>query len=182
MTSAETRRRACLLALSVVVAACSPSPGEGPVDTTIEEPSQTPSPVETAQPVEVETPIPPDQGYENLDGDEGNQPYGDDASATPQTLVPVRDEPELISRAFADNYPTRAAREEREGGVTIAVDVSAQGRVTHCTVASSSGSPDLDEAACDAALRRARYRPATDAAGVPVATTNLRQTVSYTLN
>ena len=94
----------------------------------------------------------------------------------------VRNKPELLSRAFADDYPARAAREEREGRVKILVSVSPHGRVSDCVVAASSGSADLDEAACNSALRRARYRPATDAGGVPMATANVREAVNYKLH
>ncbi len=65
------------------------------------------------------------------------------------------------------NYPTRAAREEREGRVGVRVSINAEGRVSSCTVTSSSGSPDLDEAACEGMTRYARFNPALDDAGNP---------------
>ena len=46
-----------------------------------------------------------------------------------------------------DDYPSRALREEREGVTAVAWDVTADGRVENCRVTSSSGSPDLDQAA-----------------------------------
>ncbi|HKT86356.1 MAG TPA: TonB family protein [Novosphingobium sp.] len=67
------------------------------------------------------------------------------------------------------NYPPRAAREEREGRVGVRVAIGADGRVTSCSVTSSSGSPDLDEAACDGMTRYARFNPAQDSAGNPIA-------------
>jgi len=66
------------------------------------------------------------------------------------------------------NYPTKAAREEREGRVGVRVTVGADGKVSACSVSSSSGSPDLDEAACDGMQRYARFDPALDDAGNPV--------------
>lgn len=69
------------------------------------------------------------------------------------------------------NYPTRAAREEREGTVGVRVSIGTDGRVTSCSVSSSSGSPDLDEAACDGMTRYARFNPALDSAGNPIADT-----------
>lgn len=63
------------------------------------------------------------------------------------------------------NYPTRAAREEREGRVGVRVTIGADGRVSACSVTSSSGSPDLDEAACDGMTRYARFTPAQDTDG-----------------
>ncbi|MCJ2187239.1 energy transducer TonB [Novosphingobium beihaiensis] len=65
------------------------------------------------------------------------------------------------------NYPTRAAREEREGRVGVRVTINSDGRVDSCSVTSSSGSSDLDEAACDGMTRYARFNPALDAAGNP---------------
>lgn len=66
------------------------------------------------------------------------------------------------------NYPPKAAREERQGRVGIRVQIGPDGRVTSCSVTSSSGSPDLDAAACDGMTRYARYNPALDDAGNPV--------------
>ena len=45
--------------------------------------------------------------------------------------------------------------------------VGPNGRVTACSVTSSSGSSVLDEAACDGMTRYARYNPALDDAGNP---------------
>lgn len=66
------------------------------------------------------------------------------------------------------NYPTRAAREEREGRVGVRVQIGPDGKVSSCSVSSSSGSPDLDEAACDGMTRYARFDPALDDAGNPI--------------
>jgi protein TonB len=69
--------------------------------------------------------------------------------------------------ATTNDYPTRALREEREGTTSFRVSVGPDGRVTGCTVTSSSGSPDLDEATCSNVTRRARFNPATDGEGQP---------------
>ena len=66
-----------------------------------------------------------------------------------------------------ENYPPRALREEREGRVGVRVTIGPDGRVSGCSVTSSSGSPDLDQAACDGMTRYARYNPALDDAGNP---------------
>lgn len=65
------------------------------------------------------------------------------------------------------NYPRRAVQREIEGNVGVAVTVGADGRVTACSVTSSSGSEDLDQAACEGMQRYARYEPALDDAGNP---------------
>ncbi len=73
------------------------------------------------------------------------------------------------------DYPPRAQREEREGTSGIAWEINAEGRVENCRVTSSSGSPDLDEAACRAITRRGRYTPARDADGNPMRSTQSRR-------
>ncbi len=69
--------------------------------------------------------------------------------------------------ATTNDYPTRALREERAGTTSFRVSVSADGRVSSCSVTGSSGSPDLDEATCSNVTRRARFAPATDGEGNP---------------
>ncbi len=69
--------------------------------------------------------------------------------------------------ATTNDYPTRALREEREGTTSFRVSVGPDGRVTGCSVTSSSGSPDLDDATCQNVTRRARFSPATDGEGQP---------------
>ena len=64
------------------------------------------------------------------------------------------------SWATTDDYPARALREERQGTTGFRVTVGTDGRVTGCTVTSSSGSPDLDAATCTNVSRRARFKPA----------------------
>ncbi len=66
------------------------------------------------------------------------------------------------------DYPSRAAREEIEGTVGVRVTVTADGRATGCSVTSSSGSSILDDAACKAVERYARFEPALNDAGEPI--------------
>ena len=69
--------------------------------------------------------------------------------------------------ATTNDYPTRALREERAGTTGFRVTVGPDGRVSSCSVTSSSGSADLDEATCSNVTRRARFTPATDGEGNP---------------
>ena len=69
--------------------------------------------------------------------------------------------------ATSNDYPSRALREEREGTTGFRVTVGPDGRVTDCQITSSSGSPDLDQTACDKIRQRARFAPATDGEGNP---------------
>jgi TonB family protein len=85
-------------------------------------------------------------------------------AATPPTLPP--------GFTFSDDdYPIDARRAEEQGAVRFDVAVGADGRPTRCTVVKSSGSQRLDKQSCDIFMRRARYTPATDDAGLPVAGT-----------
>ncbi|MEH3047762.1 energy transducer TonB [Sphingomonas adhaesiva] len=76
-----------------------------------------------------------------------------------------------------DDYPPSSIRAEEEGTTAITWTINTQGRVENCRVTSSSGSSALDQAACRALQRRARYSPAVDAAGNPIATTQSRRVV-----
>ncbi len=66
-----------------------------------------------------------------------------------------------------DDYPPRALREERAGTTRFHMTVGTNGRPTDCQVTGSSGSPDLDEATCTYAQRRAKFSPAMDTNGQP---------------
>ncbi len=76
-----------------------------------------------------------------------------------------------------DDYPPGALREEKEGVSAISWTINTQGRVENCRTTSSSGSSDLDEAACRAITRRGKYTPAKDQDGNPISTTQSRRVV-----
>lgn len=67
------------------------------------------------------------------------------------------------------DYPRDALESRKEGLVGLRFTVGANGRVTDCAVARSSGVPSLDGATCRLIIKRFRYRPARDASGRPVA-------------
>jgi TonB family protein len=67
------------------------------------------------------------------------------------------------------DYPREAIRQNIQGRVVVRIDVSAQGRATACAAVASSHTHVIDAAACNAALTRARFRPALDANGLPTA-------------
>lgn len=70
-----------------------------------------------------------------------------------------------------DDYPPGALRDGREGVTKITWQINEQGRVENCQVTGSSGSSDLDEAACRLVTRRGRYSPALDQNGRPMRAT-----------
>ncbi len=69
--------------------------------------------------------------------------------------------------ATTNDYPSRALREEREGTTGFRLTIGPDGKVLDCVVTRSSGSSDLDEAACSNIRRRARFDPAKDGDGNP---------------
>ncbi|VWX59714.1 energy transducer TonB [Sphingorhabdus sp. 109] len=91
--------------------------------------------------------------------------------APPPPPPPQRANPEPRGNpgnwANANDYPSRALREEREGTTRFRLTVGANGRVTDCQITGSSGHADLDQAACKNLTRRARFRPSLDANGEP---------------
>jgi len=67
------------------------------------------------------------------------------------------------------DYPASAAAIRAQGQSLITVLVQPDGSASDCKIEKSSGYDDLDQAGCAALLKRARFRPATDATGAPVA-------------
>ena len=63
------------------------------------------------------------------------------------------------------DYPSRAQREERSGTAGFRLQIGPDGRVTDCTITSSTGHSDLDEATCRLLPRRARFSPAKGSDG-----------------
>lgn len=74
-----------------------------------------------------------------------------------------------------DDYPADALRAEASGTTAIAWDINTEGRVENCHTTSSSGNTSLDQAACRALTRRARYSPALDQSGNPIRSTQSRR-------
>jgi len=70
-----------------------------------------------------------------------------------------------------DSYPAAARRASAEGRVSVRVNVGANGRVTACSVTSSSGNSDLDDTTCRLATRNGRFNPAKDPSGQAIDST-----------
>lgn len=70
---------------------------------------------------------------------------------------------------ISSDYPPAALRREEQGVVSMQISVGPNGRVASCSVSGSSGSDALDTAACRGMQRYARYRPALNDAGEPIA-------------
>lgn len=90
------------------------------------------------------------------------------------TVATPVDTNELIT---SDDYPEQALLYNWQGTVEIVWTISTQGYVEDCYIAKSSGHAILDEAACRAIIRRARYEPARDREGRAIASAERRRVV-----
>ncbi|PNU03693.1 TonB family protein [Novosphingobium guangzhouense] len=136
------------------------APAPPPVQTVITPPPAPPVVIQTAAPPPAPPPPPPGPSKAR-----GVRPKGQSSWAG----------------RIQSNYPTRAAREEREGRVGVRVQIGTDGRVSACSVSASSGSPDLDEAACDGMQRYARFDPALDDQGNAISS-SYSTAIVYKLN
>lgn len=78
----------------------------------------------------------------------------------------------LNSLFSTDDYPPGPLRNGEQGTTAVRITVGTDGRVSDCSVTSSSGSGALDSATCSIIKRRARYTPAKDQAGNPITGTD----------
>jgi protein TonB len=82
-------------------------------------------------------------------------------------VEPARAKANLPSLFSDADYPPSAMRAEEQGTTGFRLDVGTDGRVTNCTITSSSGSNALDTATCRILKSRARFTPARDSTGSP---------------
>jgi TonB family protein len=82
-----------------------------------------------------------------------------------QPATPVES---LATYVSANDYPVAALRRGSQGSVGFTLTISPEGRVTNCTISSSSGDADLDASTCRLMTMRARFQPARDRLGRPV--------------
>lgn len=67
------------------------------------------------------------------------------------------------------DYPTDMLRESQQGLVDFRLDVDAEGNVTDCHIQQSTRPVGFDDAVCNGLKNRARFEPALDADGNPIA-------------
>jgi TonB family protein len=109
-------------------------------------------PIESVEPIEPMEKVPPPMPF--ID-----RPAGE----LSRVLQPLADP---ISWVTFDDYPSAAEREGREGLVAMSLVVGSDGVPVTCGIRISSGSDDLDQAACRTHLQRARFQPALDSDGL----------------
>lgn len=86
-------------------------------------------------------------------------------------IEPARAKANLASYVSDEDYPSDAANREESGTTGFRLDVGPDGRVSNCTITSSSGSKSLDATTCRLMKSRARFTPATNSSGAKVADT-----------
>lgn len=69
----------------------------------------------------------------------------------------------------SDDYPDRLLNRGVQGTVGALLTVDAQGNVADCRAVEPSGTPELDQHTCRIFRQRARYQPAVDRDGKPMA-------------
>ena len=116
------------------------------------------------------------QASRNFDRAAATQPPAapQNRNATPRNLG-------RWANRIQSNYPSSALRKEIGGTVGVTVVVGPNGRVSNCSVTSSSGESSLDQAACEGFRRYGRFNPALDAAGNPTAG-SYSTSITYRIN
>ena len=79
------------------------------------------------------------------------------------------------------DVPAEAIARGQTGTVSVKVDIDDKGNVTACTPVETSGWPLIDATACAAIKGRAKFQPAQDAAGKPMATSVLVPHIRYAI-
>ncbi|WP_162527219.1 energy transducer TonB [Sphingomonas solaris] len=85
-----------------------------------------------------------------------------------------RDRPGLLGWLKQSDYPAESLEAREQGELTASFEVSETGRVENCRIIRSSGYLRLDDATCPLIEERARFRPATDAAGKAMRSADVR--------
>ena len=76
---------------------------------------------------------------------------------------------DIASLFPVDAYPADAMRRHEEGRVAFTVSIGADGHPTQCQVTTSSVSSSLDQGTCAIMMTKARFVPAHDEDGKPIA-------------
>ncbi len=133
-----------------------PTPVPGPI---FEAPTIDPPIFDTSPPGPVTIPGPPTPPTIPLPVEPPAPPA---PRAKPVKLSPRGDPASWVTN---DDYPSAALRSEEQGRTIFVVTAGADGRPSDCRVTGSSGSSTLDNAACRLLMKRAKFKPGTDADG-----------------
>lgn len=75
----------------------------------------------------------------------------------------------IWAKKIQESYPRHLAQTEQQGSVAVRLTIDKQGAPTFCEVTAYSGPASFNDTACLQLLRHARFAPAPNAAGDPVA-------------
>ncbi|MBX9813828.1 MAG: energy transducer TonB [Sphingomonas sp.] len=151
-----------------------PPPDEPPPPPDTPQPT---SPPVVSPPVIVQTPAPPSPIVTTATPPPAAPVTVTAAPPAPVVVAtpPAPPKPNLATRASIrgaagdwfpeDYYPASAKREGIQGRVVVALTIGANGRVTQCSVTTSSGNGELDNTTCRLAKSNGRFNPAKDSAG-----------------
>lgn len=154
-----------------------PPPPEEPPPPPPEQPTSppltaVPSPlVRPSPPIPAAVPLPP-QPPQPLPLPPAPVPQPPPPPPPVRTQPPQRARANLNSYFSTDDYPAAALRGNDQGTTGFRLTIGPSGRVTDCSVTSSSGSSALDQATCRILRSRARYTPARDGSGNPTSGTD----------
>ncbi|MEP3420371.1 MAG: energy transducer TonB [Erythrobacter sp.] len=105
----------------------------------------------------------------------GSEPvdFGAVIPAGPPAIDPIAASPRGNASGWItnDDYRTSWINRDYSGVAAFSLSIDARGRVTNCSITNSTGHDVLDRATCRLLQRRARFNPALDSAGEPVAGT-----------
>ena len=161
-----------------------PPPPDEPPPPPEDNPLPPPPPEISAPPplVRLDTPAPPIQTVQNIPPPAPPTPVYRPAPPAPPAPPPPPPAPPRVSQAAratgslpglfsTDDYPQRALSAEEQGTTAVSLTIGPNGRVSACSVTSSSGSSSLDSTTCSILTRRARFTPAKDQNGQPISDT-----------
>ncbi len=149
-----------------------PPPPEEPPPPPEDSPVPPPPQVSAPPPlVRIESPAPPIQTTPNIQPviitprADPVPPRPPSPPPAPRKVQTAKARANLASYFSDDDYPPSAQRDEESGTTGFRLAIGADGRVSDCSITSSSGSNALDTATCSILRRRARYTPARDDTG-----------------
>lgn len=110
----------------------------------------------------------PPFGGGTITGDPPLPPQPPAETVAPKRARPIGQPGQWVT---ANDYPAADLRAEHEGITKFELSVGADGKVASCRIIASSGWASLDNAACAKLIRRGKFAAATDASGMPTAST-----------
>ena len=106
--------------------------------------------------------------------------WGIDVAAHAKLTRPVMEKTNPGRWLRVEDYPTHLIASGTQGIVQFRLSVDTRGKPTDCHIQRSTRPAEFDEVVCEALMRRARFVPALDANGAPIAS-YYRTTVKFVI-